>query len=189
MSSRRRRPPGRPDGGAQGGHSGQQRWGTQWCQGRRVEGPVLSSLNPGGEAAGPGQSEARRGSQEGEPGGGVGGCPGGRAHTVVAALRPLAKQEVPGALPAGCWPGLPALLGTPSPQARGAGMYPRPGPGLSGPPVPHRSLTHPPRPGTAWGGSFWRKSSWALPVARPGGGLGPGHAGGRARAGLRPRWG
>ena len=103
-----------------------------------------------------------RGLGGGRPGGGarrasrgVGGCPGGRACTVVvAALSPLAKQEVPGALPAGCWPGLPALLGTPSPQARAAGMHPHPGPGLSGPPAPHRRPDTPSPAGTAWGSSF-----------------------------------
>ena len=74
---------------------------------------------------------------------------------VVTALCPLAKQEVPGALPAGCWPGLPAFLGTPSPQARGAGMRPRPGPGLSGPPAPHRrpNTPSPPRDSPLPGGS------------------------------------
>lgn len=97
-----------------------------------------------------------RGQGGGRPGGEPGGCPGGQARMiVVAALRPLAKQEVPGALPAGCWPGLPELLGTPSPQARGAGMHPRPGPGLSGPPAPHRrpDTPSPARDGPLPGGS------------------------------------
>ena len=179
MSSRRRRPPGRPDGGAQGGHSGQQRWGTQWCQGRRVGEPVLSSLHPGGEAAGPGRREARRGSQDGESGGAQEGGAQEGGHTQL--LLPCAL------LPSRKCRGL-------SPQAAGQASlrFWEPPPrrlkeqectlalaqACLAPRCPTGGLTHPPRPGTAWGSSFLEEAVLGLAGSQTGG-----------RPGARTRWG
>jgi len=158
---------------------------------------------PGPASGGTGlvQSESRRGGrgawaeggQEREPGGGARrgsrGVPRRAGTHSCCCLAPSCQAGSAGGSPRGLLARPPRASGNPLPAGLGSRNVPSPWPRLVWPPVPHRSLTHPPRPGTAWGGSFWRKSSWALPVARPGGGLGTGHAGGRARAGLRPRWG
>lgn len=128
VSSHRQRPPGRPDGGAQGGHSGQQRWGPQWCQGRRVRGPVLSGLRPGGAASGPGRREAGRGSQEGERGVGVPRRAG--MHSCCSCPEPSCQAGSARGSPRGLLARPPRTSGNPLPEGSGGRNAPSPRPRL-----------------------------------------------------------
>ena len=111
--------------------------------------------------------------------GGRGGL-GGQARTiVVAALCPLAKQEVPG-LSLRAAGQAPRVSGNPLPTGSGRRNAPSPGPGLVWPPSAPPEARHT-LPGQGQPTS-WRKLPWALPAARAGGGLRPGCTGG-------PHWG
>ena len=133
--------------------------------GAEDSGAALSGLDPGGEAT---PSPGRREGQEG----------GHLRSLLLPCVLPSRKRQ--GLSPRAAGQASSALLGTPSPQARKAGMCPRPEPRLVWPQVPHRArLTRlPPGQGQLSEASFLEEVPWGLPDAGPGGGWGRGLGGG-----------
>lgn len=107
----------------------------------------------------------------------VEGGPGGRALWLpLPCVLPSRKRR--GLSPRAAGQASSALLGTPSPQARKAGMCPRPEPRLVWPQAPHQApLTRlSPGQGQLSEGNFLEEAPWDLPDARE-------------RLGARTRWG
>lgn len=104
------------------------------------------------------------------------GQEGGRSRLPLPRVLPSRKRQ--GLSPRAAGQASSALLGTPSPQARRAGMRPRPEPRLVWPQAPHQApLTRlSPGQGQLSEGNFLEEAPWDLPDAR-------------GRLGARTRWG
>lgn len=137
MSSRRQ-----PDVGAEGGHSGQQRPGARRCQGRRVGGPALSGLRRGGEAAGPGRREARRGNRGGAQ-------EGGHAQLLLLPCALLPSRKCRGLSPRDAGQASPRFWEPPPRRLGEQECALAPAQACLAPQRPTGGPTHPPRPGTA----------------------------------------
>lgn len=122
-----------------------------------------------------------RGLGGGRPAGGTGGVPRrAGTHNCCCCPAPSCQAGSAGGSPRGMLARPPRASGNPLPAGSGSRNAPSPRPRLVWPPSAPPEARHT-LPGQGQPAS-WRKLPWALPAARPGGGLRPGYTGG-------PHWG